>query len=97
MFHHYLRQRDYDHALNILSGFKELGADSRSLSAEQEEVAGYLARRDITKASGMEPWDILATYSTKDKWYRQFNCGYRKAWLKASKWKMSYWPLIWKK
>jgi pentatricopeptide repeat protein len=97
MFRHYLRQRDYDHAFSILSSMKELGIDSRSMSEEQKEVAGYLARRDLQKTDGKEPWELLASYSGKDKWYRPFNHGYKQAWLKASKWKMSYWPLIWKK
>jgi hypothetical protein len=97
MFHHYIHQRDYDHALDLLKVMKELGLAARPLAPEQKELAGYLARRDLAKASGIEPWNLLAGYSTKDKWYRQFNCGYRKSWLKASKWKMSYWPLIWEK
>jgi hypothetical protein len=76
---------------------KELGVDFRSLAEEQKEIAVCLARRDVQKASGLDPWELLASYSENDRWYRTFNQSYKKAWLKSTKWKMSYWPLIWKK
>jgi pentatricopeptide repeat protein len=97
MFHHYIHQRDYDHAFDLLARMKELGVDFRSLAEEQKEIAVCLARRDVQKASGLDPWELLASYSENDRWYRTFNQSYKKAWLKSTKWKMSYWPLIWKK
>ena len=97
MFRHFVRQRDYDHALLLLTRMKELGIESGSMAAEQEMLAGQMARRDVQKATGDKPWELLSTYTGKDKWYRPFGKTYKMSWLKATDWKMGNWPLIWKK
>jgi hypothetical protein len=97
IFRHYIRQRDYGHALDILKRMKETGIMSRSLSSEQRMIAGYLARLDLSKASTEKPWVILDSYDVDGKWFRPFRKAYKSEWLKASKWKIADWPLIWKK
>ncbi len=96
MFRHYVRQRDYDHAFQLLGRMKGLGIESRSLAAEQQMLAGYMAGRDVQNPAGRKPWEILSSYTGKDKWYRPFNKSYKVMWLKTTDWKMSNWPLIWK-
>jgi tetratricopeptide (TPR) repeat protein len=96
MFRHYIRQRNYDLAFQLLYRMKGLGIESRSLTAEQDMLAVYMAGRDVQNPAGQKPWELLSSYTGKDKWYRPFNKSYKMSWLKSTDWKMSNWPLIWK-
>jgi hypothetical protein len=97
IFRHYIQQRNYGHALDMLRRMKETGILSNSLSSEQKMIAGYLARRDVSEASAEKPWVIMDSYTVDGKWFRPFRKAYKREWLKASNWKIADWPLIWKK
>jgi len=97
MLAHYLKLKDYNNGFRLLVRLNELGFPSGSLAEEQKIIAGYMAGRDALDVSISLPWESLQSYTGHDKWYRSFNRAYKHAWLKASHWKMKYWPLIWKK
>jgi hypothetical protein len=97
MLHHYIFLDDYTHALKILHRMNELGFDHIPLKETQKRLAKELARRDQAKAGAEEPWEILNTYTEKEKFFKAFRSSYKKEWLKASNWNIKYWPFILKK
>lgn len=97
MLNHYILQKDYNHALKLLQRLMALGYPSVNTEYEQISMANFLARRDAFNVAAAEPWKILESYTGHDKWFRKFNWAYKHTWLKETKWKMKYWPVIWKK
>jgi hypothetical protein len=76
---------------------RELGFPARPLENQQKSIAGALARRDASNPDPVEPWITLESYTGKNKWYHVFKHSYKVTWLKTTDWKITYWPLIWKK
>jgi hypothetical protein len=97
MLHHYIMLKDFDHAFRLLERLHKLGLPSGPLADEQKSLAEFMARRDAVNSNVSEPWEILASYTVRDKWYRPFNWKYKFTWLKETGWKLKYWPFIWKK
>lgn len=97
MLGHYLKLKDYNNSFRLLARLNELGFPSGTLTEEQIMIAGYVAGRDAMDITITKPWETLQSYTGQDKWYRSFNRGYKHAWLKATHWKLKYWPFIWKK
>ena len=97
MLDHYIALRDFENALGLLDRLHEIGYSASSLAGQQKSLAASLATRDAMIAGIEYPWNILDSYTCHDKWYREFNRSYKITWLKATNWKMKYWPFIWKK
>jgi hypothetical protein len=97
MLGHYLKLKEYDNALHILDRLRELGYQADPLADQQKSVAEALARRDAVNPDPVEPWIRLESYTGHNKWYQDFRHSYKIAWLRATNWKLKYWPFIWKK
>jgi hypothetical protein len=97
MMDHYLYLKDLDQALKILKRLCELQVDPSLLKQRQEKLAKAMAVRDFTENHPEKPWEILESYTGKDKWYHAFNWSYKLEWLKTSGWKLKFWPFIWRK
>jgi hypothetical protein len=97
MLNHYIKLKEFDHSWNILERMRELEFSADPLTDLQKSVAAAFARRDALELESVEPWIKLGSYTGRDKWYRAFRKSYKRTWLQATKWKMQYWPLIWKK
>ncbi len=97
MLDHYIMLKDFDHAFRLLKRLNELGISSTGLEDEQKTLAGFMARRDARDTTITKPWIRLESYVGHDKWFRSFRRSYESSWLKATGWKVKYWPFIWKK
>jgi len=97
MFRYYINQRNYDAALKIIVRMLETGVDKHTLADRQREVAGYLARRDADITDHDKPWVSMHSYTGGEQTFSYFHKAYRKTWLRAVNWKISDWPLLWKK
>jgi hypothetical protein len=97
MLDHYIMLRDFDHAFRLLKRLSELGISSVNLGDQQKSVADLMARRDARDTTITKPWIRLESYVGHDKWFRSFRRSYESSWLKATGWKVKYWPFIWKK
>jgi hypothetical protein len=94
---HFITLKDYDHALLLLQRMHDLQMEPEPLSRQQKSLGEALAQRDALKNGNDKPWVTLHFYTGGDRWYRDFNRGYKKSCLKANRWKLKFWPVIWKK
>jgi hypothetical protein len=96
MFRYYFRLNEYEHSVVFLDRMSKTGIPAGSLRFEQQMVAEYLAVRDVKNPEIIKPWDQMRSYTDHSHWFRAFNWKYKMTWLKSTKWKPRYWPLIWK-
>jgi len=97
MTDHFLYLKDYDHALLLLQRMHDLEIDPELVSRQQESLGEALARRDVLKIANEKPWVTLESYTGSNRWYHDFSRSYKKSCLKANRWKLKFWPVIWKK
>lgn len=97
MTDHFLYLKDYDHALLLLQRMHDLEIDPEQVPLQQKSLGESLARRDVSKNSNEKPWVTLESYTGGDRWYRDFSWSYKKSCLKENRWKLKFWPVIWKK
>ena len=97
MMNNYISLKDFDHAFELMDKLRELAFPAKKLTDEQKSVAKALAKRDALNVPDYIPWVKLESYTAKDKWYHSFKWSYKLTWLKETKWKLKYWPFIWKK
>lgn len=97
MLDYYIKLKAFDKAWTIMERIHELGYSAEQLADEQKSVGAAFARRDALNPESAEPWELLDAYIHRDKWFREFTRSYKRTWLQTTKWKLKYWPLIWKK
>lgn len=98
VFDHYVRMTDPEQCLAILQVLQRSGADRKALADRQRVLAQMLAKRDASgKDDEIMPWETMRSYVGNDPWFKPFRCAFKKSWLKETRVKFRYWPLIWKK
>jgi hypothetical protein len=97
MMDHYLYVNDLENAYKMMERLRLLGCPRGPLFYQQRSLAEALARRDAKNPTTSAPWQILSSYTGNNSWYLEFTWEYKYEWMKAVRWKFSYWPFIWKK
>jgi hypothetical protein len=97
MLDHYIQSENYEHALRVLHRLKELELEEERVASRQKTIAEALANSDAKTSPDRKPAEILRERTGEDKWFHTFRRTYKMTWLRASKWKIKYWPFLWKK
>jgi hypothetical protein len=98
MYDHYVRMNDPEQCLALLHLLQEKGAEQKAMSGRQKDLAKLIAKEDAENIdSESMPWDYMRAHVGTDPWFRPFRWSYKLAWIGETKWKIRYWPLIWKK
>jgi hypothetical protein len=94
---YYIRQRSLSQGLEILKRLHQLGIEPGLVSEEQKSLALLFVQRDVIMNNSQDPWEILDTYVSEDKWFHDFRWAYKRNWIVESGGNIRYWPFIWKK
>ena len=98
MYDHYVRMNDPEQCLALLHLLHEKGAEQKAMSGRQWDLAKLIAKDDAKNIdSESMPWDYMRAHVGTDPWFRPFRWSYKLAWIRETRGKIRYWPLIWKK
>jgi len=98
MYDHYVWMNDPGQCLALLVVLHQKGAERKMMSGRQWNLAKLIAKDDV-KNLGTEtmPWEFMRAHVGTDPWFRPFRWSYKLAWIRETRGKIRYWPLIWKK
>ncbi|MBW6460421.1 MAG: hypothetical protein K0B08_07580 [Bacteroidales bacterium] len=98
MYDHYVRMNDPEQCLALLHVLHEKGAEWKTMSGRQWDLAKDFAKADVKNLENETmPWEFMRAHVGTDLWFRPFRLSYKLAWIGETKGKFRYWPLIWKK
>lgn len=92
----YIELKDADNSFRVLKHIYSLGIPADPLREMQHKLGKLMAMRDYSVNGSEKPWTTMESRQVSDKWFRDLKWSYKRTLLEKNRWKMKYWPVIWK-